>query len=151
AQVTNVLSGAFQPAVSPDGKRLVYMGFTPVGYDLYETPYDPWSFLPAQPFANARPDPPTDPASVADSPDAAPGEPPVTPFETTTTSYKPWKYLYPHSWVFKYLTNPFGVGNSFEASFGVSDPVGDHGLGLDVVIPGDWDASLRVDYSYNVL
>ena len=150
AQVTNVLSGAFQPAVSPDGKRLVYMGFTSAGYDLFEAPFDPWSFLPAQPFANVRPDPPTDPASVADSPDAAPGERPVTPFPTTTKAYNPWKYLYPHSWVFKLLTDPLGVGNSFEASFGVSDPVGNHGFNFDAIFPSDLgDTSFRVDYSYN--
>jgi Tol biopolymer transport system component len=151
AQVTNVLSGAFQPAVSPDGKRLVYMGFTSLGYDLWEAPFDPWSWLPAQPFANARADAPTDPASVADSPDATPGEEPVTPFAESTTTYKPWKYFYPHSWVLNLLTNPFGLGNSFEVQFGVSDPVGNHGLALDVVVPGSGDASLRFDYAYNLI
>ena len=32
-QVTNVLSGAFQPTVSPDGHRLVFTGFTTDGFD----------------------------------------------------------------------------------------------------------------------
>jgi hypothetical protein len=150
-QVTNVLAGAFQPAVSPDGKRLVYMGFTSAGYDLFETPFDPWAWLPAQPFANARPDAPADPASLADSPDALPGEPPVTPFPKVVKSYMPWKYLYPHSWVVKLLTDPLGLGNSLEVQVGVSDPVGNHGLSFDAVIPSDGDASLRLDYSYNLI
>ncbi len=150
-QVTNVLAGAFQPAVSPDGKRLVYMGFTSAGYDLFEAPFDPWSWLPAQPFANVRPDAPTDPGSVADSPDAPPGEPPVTPFLESTTTYKPWKYLYPHSWSLKLLSDPFGVGNAAEATVSVSDPVGDHLLTFDAIVPGDLDASLRLDYSYNLI
>jgi Tol biopolymer transport system component len=151
AQVTNLLTGAFQPAVSPDGHRLVYMGFRSEGYDLFEAPFDPWSFLPAQPYANARPDAPTDPASVADSPDAAPGEPPVTPFVSSTRPYNPWKYLYPHSWILKYLTNPLGVGNALEVSFGVSDPVGNHVFAVDATIPSSGDASVRLDYSYNLL
>jgi hypothetical protein len=148
-QVTNVLAGAFQPAVSPDGKLLVYMGFTSVGYDLFSTPFDPWSWLPAQPFANVRPDAPADPASLADSPDAVPGEPPIEPFAETVTSYKPWKFLYPHSWIIKYLTNPLGIGNSGQIQFSVSDPVGNQALAISAIVPADGDASLRLDYAYN--
>lgn len=147
-QVTNVLSAAFQPAVSPDGKLLVYMGFTSAGYDLFSTPFDPWSWLPAQPYANTRPDAPSDPASLADSPDVQPGEPPITPFAETVTSYQPWKYFYPHSWVVNLLTDPFGLGNSAQVQFTVGDPVGNHSLAFDAIIPSDFDTSLRLDYSY---
>jgi Tol biopolymer transport system component len=148
AQVTNILAGAFQPAVSPDGKLLVYMGFTSTGYDLFSTPFDPWSWLPAQPFANTRPDAPVDPASLADSPDAIPGEPAITPFEQTITPYRPWKYFYPHSWVVKLLTNPLGIGDSGQVQFSVGDPVGNHAVAINAIIPSDGDASLRLDYSY---
>ncbi|HEY2729470.1 MAG TPA: hypothetical protein VGK52_05970 [Polyangia bacterium] len=148
-QVTNVLGGAFQPAVSPDGRLLVYMGFTSAGYDLFSTAFDPWSWLPAQPFANARPDPPSDPASLADSPDAVPGEPPIVPFEETVTHYKPWKFLYPHSWIVKLLTNPLGVGDSGQLQFSVSDPVGNHAISFNAIIPTNGDGSYRLDYSYN--
>jgi Tol biopolymer transport system component len=147
-QVTNVLGGAFQPAVSPDGRLLVYMGFTSAGYDLFSVPFDPWSWLPAQPFANTRPDAPADPASLADSPDAVPGEPPITPFAEEVTSYKPWKFLYPHSWVVKLLTNPLGIGDSGEVQFRVSDPVGNHVVTIDTIVPADGDGSVRLDYSY---
>src|SRR5690606_37823502 len=34
-QVTNVLGGAYMPALSPDGQRLVYVGYTSRGFDLY--------------------------------------------------------------------------------------------------------------------
>jgi dipeptidyl aminopeptidase/acylaminoacyl peptidase len=50
-QVTNVLSGAFQPVVSNDGRTLVYSGFTNDGFDLYAMPFDPTAFRLAQPFA----------------------------------------------------------------------------------------------------
>ena len=65
-QVTNVLSGAFQPSVSPDGRRLVFTGFTTDGFDLWTMPFDPASFWPAKPFANARPDAPASLDSEAD-------------------------------------------------------------------------------------
>src|SRR5690606_25660587 len=35
-QVTNVVGGAVLADVSPDGERLVYQGFVPGGYDLFE-------------------------------------------------------------------------------------------------------------------
>ncbi len=150
-QVTNVLGGAFQPAVSPDGKRLVYTGFTSAGFDLFETPFDPWTWQAAQPFGNTRLDAPTDLASVADSPDAAPGEPPVIVGAETTRDYAPWKYFYPHSWIFQYQTDPLGIGNSGRAQVTVSDPAGNHGLSLDLLVPASGDASLRVDYAYSRL
>lgn len=58
AQVTNVLTGAFEPAVSPDQKRLVYQGYTSRGFDLFVMPFDPakWrpvEFTPKTPAANA--------------------------------------------------------------------------------------------------
>ncbi len=147
-QVTNVVSGAFQPAISPDGKLLVYMGFTTDGFDLFSTPFDPWTWSPAQPFANVRPDAPEDPGSVADSPDALPGEPPVTPFESTERPFQPWKYFYPRSWNLNLVTNPLGTGNAAEIQFGVADPVGNHSIAVDTIFATSGDPSLRLDYSY---
>ena len=46
-QVTNVLTGAYMPAISNDGRRMVYVGYTSYGFDLYELPLDPNRFLPA--------------------------------------------------------------------------------------------------------
>ena len=46
-QVTNVLAGAFQPTISQDGERLVYVGYTSYGFDLFSLPLDPRRF--AQP------------------------------------------------------------------------------------------------------
>jgi WD40-like Beta Propeller Repeat len=150
-QVTNVLSGVFQPAISPDGTLLVYMGFSSAGYDLYSVPFDPWSWPAAQPYANARPDAPANLASDADSPDAVPGEPPVSDVVQRITPYEPWKYFYPHSWVIGTVTNPLGVGSSARVQFGVSDPAGNHAIAIDTVIPSSGDASVRLDYSYNRL
>src|SRR6478672_7156549 len=93
-QVTNVLTGAFQPVVSLDGTQLVYTGFTSDGFDLYAMPFDPKSFRLAPPFANARLDAPANPDADTDSPDSVVGAA-APPMITRTTSYKPWKYMYP--------------------------------------------------------
>jgi Tol biopolymer transport system component len=40
-QVTSVSLGAFQPTVSPDGKKLTYSNFTAMGYDLHQIELKP--------------------------------------------------------------------------------------------------------------
>ncbi|SFH21612.1 TolB family protein [Pontibacter chinhatensis] len=48
-QVTSVRFGAYEPTVSPDGKKLLYSSYTARGYQLEETDLNPqlWSELPA--------------------------------------------------------------------------------------------------------
>jgi dipeptidyl aminopeptidase/acylaminoacyl peptidase len=150
-QVTNVLGGAFQSAVSPDGKELVFMGFTSAGYDLFSVPYDPWTWLPAQPFANTRPENPPELASLADSPDAEPGEPPVKDVVQRIEPYRPWKFMYPHSWLIEAQSDPLGVGNAARVQFTLNDPANNHVVTFDSLIPGDGDASVRLDYAYQRL
>jgi dipeptidyl aminopeptidase/acylaminoacyl peptidase len=152
-QVTNVLSGAFQPALSPDGKRLVYTGFTPEGFDLYETAFDPATFLPAQPFANTRLDAPPDPSSEADSPDASPGDAAAAAAPTVERigSYQPWKYMYPHTWNFQFYStdvDPVGLGVAGRVTTTLADPVGNHSVGVDLLVPGSGDPSLALSYTY---
>jgi Tol biopolymer transport system component len=45
-KVTNVLTGAFDPAVSPDGKSIAFTGYGGDGYDIYLMPFDPQSWKP---------------------------------------------------------------------------------------------------------
>ncbi|MBK9364996.1 MAG: PD40 domain-containing protein [Deltaproteobacteria bacterium] len=51
-QVTNVLGGAFQPAIHPDGKVLVYQHYQHIGYQIALIPFDPssWRALGALPL-----------------------------------------------------------------------------------------------------
>lgn len=60
-QVTNVVNGAFQPALSPDGKNLLYLGYTHAGFDVFAMPFDPARFLEALPYDDDRPSPPAPP------------------------------------------------------------------------------------------
>jgi Tol biopolymer transport system component len=147
-QVTNLLSGAFQPAVSPDGHRLVYTGFTTDGFDLWTMPYDPATFVPAKPFANARLDSPSDPDSETDSPDAAPEDAAAVPFPQRVVPYVPWKYLYPHQWTLGVLDNPFGLGQTFQILTSVTDPAGIHAFGFNLLFPTGGSPSGSIAYTY---
>jgi hypothetical protein len=60
-QVTNVINGAYQSDVSPDGKTLVYLGYTCQGFDVFVMPLDPSNFLDAPPPLEDRPPPPPPP------------------------------------------------------------------------------------------
>jgi len=56
-QVTNVVAGALNPRVSPDGKRLVYQGFNIYGYDIYEIMLDKNRWLRPELYVDTRPPP----------------------------------------------------------------------------------------------
>ena len=88
-RVTNVLGGAFQPAVSPDGRFVAYSSYSSKGYDVHVAPLVPAAEAsagadpaPAGAWVDDRPAPPPDPL-----PSAAPVE-----------RYAPWKTLWPRFW-----------------------------------------------------
>ncbi|CAN5316449.1 hypothetical protein BH09MYX1_BH09MYX1_04670 [soil metagenome] len=60
-QVTNVLTGAFQPVLTADGKTLVYLGYGKGGYDIFALDLDRTKLLDALPYVDDRPSPPADP------------------------------------------------------------------------------------------
>ncbi|HVV52260.1 MAG TPA: hypothetical protein VHO06_21505 [Polyangia bacterium] len=146
-QVTNVLSGAFQPVVSPDGRRLVYTGFTSDGFDLWTMPFDPASFVPAKPYANARLDSPRDPDAETDSPDASPADAAAVPFPERVTSYVPWKYMYPRQWTLSLPGDPLGLGQTFQVQTSVGDPAGLHAFNFNLLFPSGGSPSAQVAYA----
>jgi Tol biopolymer transport system component len=150
-QVTNVLAGAFQPAVSPDGRRLIFTGFTSDGFDLWTTSYDPSQFLPALPYANARLDASPDPDAETDSPDAAPEDAAAIPFAQRVVGYAPWKYMYPRQWNVQLLSEALGLGQTLQVNTTVSDPVGNHSLAVELLVPSNADTTAYLSYSYNRL
>jgi hypothetical protein len=139
-QVTNLVSGAFQPTVSPDGTRVVFTGFTSDGFDLFAAPFTPSRWPLAQPYANARPDPPD---AIVDRGGAGGEE---------ITEYHPWRYIHPRQWELSLPSDPLGLGASLGVVTGASDPVGNHNLALNLLVPWNLgDTSVRVDYTYSGL
>lgn len=54
-QISNVLSGAYMPEPSPDGKTLAYVGYTKAGFDLFAMPLDESTWTDAPDYVDDRP------------------------------------------------------------------------------------------------
>jgi dipeptidyl aminopeptidase/acylaminoacyl peptidase len=86
-QLAGVRIGAQFPALSPDGRRLVFVAYTEDGYDLYSLRFDSpeWSTPPVPGNrAEDSPSPPRPSPSVPDRP---------------SRTYSPWPTLAPRFWV----------------------------------------------------
>ncbi len=131
--IGGVPGGAMSPEVSPDGRRLVYVGYTAAGYDLFEMPVEAVRQAASrlsvnrggeQPGTVASPSRGTTPATPVEAPPAATpqaGTPAATP-------YRPFLTLLPRSW------QPAGdfAGNHLRLglSTGGVDILGRHAFGL---------------------
>jgi hypothetical protein len=82
-RVTNVLGGAFQPSVSPDGRSVAYAEYSSRGYDVHVATLDLDTSPPAPAYVDEHPPP---------SPDPIPVEGPTSP-------YRPWSMLLPRFWM----------------------------------------------------
>src|SRR6266496_1033536 len=81
-RLTNVLGGAFTPAVSPKGDALAFVDYSSRGYDVHLADLDLAAAVPAPPFVDPYPASPPAPAPVA-----VPDEP-----------YRPWPGMLPRFW-----------------------------------------------------
>jgi Tol biopolymer transport system component len=88
-RLTNVLGGAFQPAVSPDGRWLAFSGYSSRGYDVHVAAF------PLAPGAAADGEGPDEEAFVDTRP-APPPDPPAS--EARVEPYRPWSMLWPRFW-----------------------------------------------------
>ncbi|MBX3274788.1 MAG: PD40 domain-containing protein [Sandaracinaceae bacterium] len=91
-QITNVLGGAYQPAISPDGRHLVYVGYTSFGFDLFALDLSGVESRPARPYEDRRPPPVADDALWAGP----------------TRDYDPLETLYPRSYLLDLSNDGFG-------------------------------------------
>jgi len=121
-QVTNVRIGALQPALSPDDKTLVYVGYTSAGHDLFAMPLDPSRFLDAPP-----------PLDEGERPDR-PEEPAHTKLENKP--YQPLRTLAPRAFSIDY-----GPGNYSQNALTVT------ATGADVAGFHEFEASLTADFA----
>jgi Tol biopolymer transport system component len=80
-QLTQTTGGATWPDVSPDGKTIVFAGYTTDGFDLFSMPYPPAK------------------ASAAPTTETAPGERTAgSAIEAPSTAYSPMPTLRPTAW-----------------------------------------------------
>lgn len=135
-QVTNVLGGAFQPKASPDGKRLVYFSAVAKGgFDLFELPIDPSTWLPAHEMVDDRPPP----VQVRD--DEAKVSAP--------RAYRPIETLAPQTW-----TGTLQMGDAPSATLqtGGSDAIGLHYYNLSLgTTLDDGHTNIGASYGYTGL
>jgi hypothetical protein len=135
SQVTNVLTGAYMPAISNDGRRLVYVGYGSYGFDLYDLPLEPSRFLPAGEPSNDR--------SPAFEPDLSHSWP--------VENYNPLPTLRPRAWTFAY--GPGTFGNTLTLATRGSDAIGRHAFDATLTIPMAEDSEIgaSANYAYNRL
>jgi hypothetical protein len=120
-QVTNVLTGAFEPDVSPDGRWIAFSYYRSDGFHVARIPYAPSTWRPAPPVR----------AEVV-VPDADPG------VYTATAGgperrYSPWPSLLPTSWL-----------PVVDADEGLGTAVGATVFGVDAVERHAYDAYAQV-------
>jgi hypothetical protein len=133
-QVTNVIGGAYQPAIAPGGEHMTYVGYTSYGFDLFAMDITPDGFREAPPYIDTRPTPSDDEAIWS-----APSE-----------DYDPMPTLYPRSYLLD--ATPDAFGTAIGISVRGEDVAGFHSYGLRTSI-GLTRGNLGLDasYSYNRL
>jgi hypothetical protein len=134
-QVTNVLTGAYMPAISNDGRRMVYVGYGSYGFDLYDLPLEPSRFLPAREPSDAR----------------LPAFEPSISHSWPVESYNPLPTLRPRSWTFAY--GPGTFGNTLTLATKGSDAIGRHAFDAALTIPTAENSEIgaSANYAYNRL
>ncbi|MFH1807888.1 MAG: hypothetical protein ABIJ09_04040 [Pseudomonadota bacterium] len=132
-QVTNVVTGAFFPRPSANGRLLTFVGFTADGFDLYQLDADKILGYPSPP-----------------SYDRALSVRQLGSSDNESSGYNPLPTLWPHAW-YPLFTGDLS-GPAFGAAVAGSDAVGLHEAAVQVT----WGASsghLNADlgYGYNDL
>lgn len=90
-QITNVVSGAYMPEPSPDGKTLAYVGYTTAGFDLFAMPIDESTWTDAPDYVDDRPEAPT-----------------ITDKKWDVKPYNPWPTLIPRRYGVQLTEGSFG-------------------------------------------
>lgn len=132
-QVTNVVAGAYQPAVSADGRELAYVGYTSRGFDLWRMPLDRAEWLAAPPYVDDRPEPPDHLGRIA---------------TLRSEAYEPLETILPRAYLLSW--GPDAFGDALGITFTGGDIVGFHQYGGRVgvgLVRGDVGFDLAYAYT----
>ncbi|HEY6876488.1 MAG TPA: hypothetical protein VI299_00665, partial [Polyangiales bacterium] len=130
SQLTDVIGGAFQPDVSPDGESIVYVGYSSRGFDLYRLE-----------LREAKPRPATPPF------ERPPPRPLAQPAPLVSRAYQPLHTLYPRYW--EATTEETGRGTRLVVSTDGHDVVGFHGWSLRAgTLLDEYNVTLDAAYAY---
>ncbi|CAN5368823.1 hypothetical protein BH24GEM3_BH24GEM3_23460 [soil metagenome] len=134
-QVTNVLTGAFQPDVSPDGRWIAFSYYQADGYYIARIPFDPASWRPAPPVR----------AAVAETPLAAAARPAA---DAPAVRYSPLPSLLPTFWL-PLLYGGTALGSGYGAALAGQDVIERHLWQADALLyPQDTRLDARITYRY---
>ncbi len=111
-QVTNVLTGAYYPEPSPDGRTLAYVGYSKDGFDVFAMDLDPRAWTPAAPYVDTHPPMPQIPRGR----------------RYEAKPYNPWRTLIPRRYGVQITPGNFGQAAIITAS--ASDLTGLHSVAL---------------------
>jgi len=121
AQVTNVIGGAFDPQVSNDGTRMVYVGYSSTGYDLWAMKFEPAAFFAPMPVQDDLPQ--------ADDPAPTLAEDRGRPSLLRSRRYQPIRTMFPRVLLPGSLdVGSSGLGTDLGVSATIRDIVGHHAL-----------------------
>ncbi|MEP7050212.1 MAG: hypothetical protein ABJB12_07665 [Pseudomonadota bacterium] len=135
SQVTNVLVGAYMPAISNDGRQLVYVGYSSRGFDLFEMPLEASRLLRAPEAKDDR----------------AEGFEPGLSHAWPIEPFNPLPTLRPRAYTVEY--GPGTFGNALTIGTAGADAIGRHAFDASLVIPttGTGETQASANYSYNRL
>jgi len=150
-RVTNLLTGAFHPEVSPDGRWVYFAGYHADGFHIERIPFEPGSWIQVEPTAVAEGAFPAEAAVPAEAP-----IPPEAAFAGGTRDsaaaaargYSPWRTLAPRYWL-PAVTGDSAVGVFWGAMTGGEDLVGRHAYSVGAAVaPAEQRFEAGLAYQY---
>jgi hypothetical protein len=131
--VTDVISGAYSPEPSFDGRTLAYVGYGTAGFDLYAMPLDDSTFTDAPPYVERR----------------APA-PEIPRRRYASRPYDPWRTLLPRRYGIQ--VTPGSFGQSVIVSALGADVTGLHSVAATTVVEVEKpEIQGSLGYSYSAL